>query len=123
MSNNIQTQLANAKITLQECKRELEQLIAGVKQGQSKRLIVKLNPPQRWWSRKEPTSHPQVVSNSELKQMRRVHRPISDRWYTKLKKESLEKQIPVSREFLRHEIQRRAATSTTLVAGAGATGV
>ena len=148
MSYNIQTQLANAKTALAECKRELEQLIERDQSkaiqtvsksldevievevllshvvADSERLIVKLNPPQRWWTRKEPTSHPQIVSNGELKQMRRVHKHISDRWYAKLKKQSWEKQIPLTREFLKREIQRRSAGYTSAAAAStGAGGI
>ena len=144
MSYNIRTQLENAKNALAVCKKELEQLIERNQATaiqtvaksmdevievqvlmshvvtDSERLIVKMNPPQRWWSRKEPTTHPQVVSNSELRQMRRVHKHISDRWYAKLKKQSLEKQIPLTREFLRREIQRRSGGASAAAASAGA---
>ena len=144
MSVSFETQLTNAKSALTECKSDFEQLIArdqakAIKTvagtfdrvvevqvlashvlTDAERLIVKSNPRQRWWKKSEPTTQPQIVSNKELKQMRRVHARISDSWYEKLKKKSLDKQIPMTREFLQREIQRRAAIQSTASGSAGA---
>ncbi|MCY3541428.1 MAG: hypothetical protein OXH31_05925 [Gammaproteobacteria bacterium] len=87
----------------------------------TERLIVKSNPPQRWWRKNVDSSGPQIVSNRELKKMHRVHNQISDTVYEKLKKRSLEKQIPLTRESLLRVVQQNAAmlgASSAAAAGA-----
>lgn len=145
MTDNLQTQLAHVTNTLSECKSDLEQLIrkdqtkaiqSMVKMHKTilevevlsshlmmdaERLIVKSNPPQRWWRKNVDSSGPQIVSNRELKKMHRVHSQISDKVYEKLKKRSLEKQIPLTRESLLRVVQQNAAVlGASSAAAAGA---
>ncbi len=142
MIDHLHTQLANATNALFDSKNDWEELI---KKDQAKatrsmvnlhknilevhvlashlmmdteRLIVKSNPQKRWWRKEVVSSGPQVVSNRELKQMRRVHNQISDKVYEKLKKRSLEKQIPLTRDSLLRVVHENAAL---LGVAAGAT--
>lgn len=133
MIDNLETQLANATNALSESKIDWEELIrrdeakaiqSTVKLHSSilevhvlashlmmdtERLIVKSNPKKRWWRKEVVSSGPQIVSNRELKQMHRVHNQISDKVYEKLKKRSLEKQIPLTRDSLLRVVQENAA--------------
>ncbi|MXZ54574.1 MAG: hypothetical protein F4227_00915 [Gammaproteobacteria bacterium] len=143
MIDNLQTQLANATNALSESKIDWEDLIrrdqakaiqstiklysrilevhvlASHLMMDTERLIVKANPQKRWWRKEVVTSGPQIVSNRELKQMHRVHNQISDKVYEKLKKRSLEKQIPLTRDSILQVVRQSAAV---IGAGAAATG-
>lgn len=149
MIDNLQTQLANATNALSESKIDWEKLISKdqAKAIQSavklhsrilevhvlashlmmdtERLIVKSNPRKRWWRKEVVSSGPQIVSNRELKQMYRVHNQISDKVYEKLKKRSLEKQIPLTRDSILQVVQQNAAFIGVAAAGAagGAAGI
>ncbi len=144
MIDNLQTHLANATNALSESKIEWEELIrkdqtkaiqstvklhsrilevhvlASHLMMDTERLIVKSNPRKRWWRKEEVSSGPQIVSSRELKQMHRVHNQISDKVYEKLKKRSLEKQIPLTRDSILQVVQQNAAI---IGAGAAAVGV
>lgn len=143
MTDNLQTQLANAVSALSASKSDWEQLIkkdpAKAMHSMAKlhkimlevqvlsshlmmdaeRLIVKSNPPKRWWrkDREVISSGPTIVSNRELKKMRRIHSQISDKVYEKLKKRSLDKQIPLTRESLLQIVQQNAASLGVTAAG------
>ena len=142
MINNLVTQLANATNALSDSKNNWEDLInkdqaraiqstvklysnileahvlASHLMMDTERLIVKSNPRKRWWRKDVVPSAPQIVSNRELKQMHRVHNQISDKVYEKLKKRSLEKQIPLTRDSLLRVVHENAAL---LGVSAGAT--
>lgn len=144
MIHNLETQLANATNALSDSKKDWEELIsqdqtraiqstvkfysrilkvhviASHLMMDTERLIVKSNPRKRWWRKEVVSSGPQIVSNRELKQMHRVHNQISDKVYEKLKKRSLEKQIPLTRDSLLRVVQENAAI---IGAGAAAAGV
>ena len=146
MIDILQTQLANATNALSDSKNDWEELIrkdqakaiqstvklhsrilevhvlASHLMMDTERLIVKSNPQKRWWRKEVVSSGPQIVSNRELKQMRRVHNQISDKVYEKLKKRSLEKQIPLTRDSILQVVQQNAAFIGAAAAGtAGAT--
>ena len=142
MINNLVSQLANATNALSDSKNNWEDLInkdqaraiqstvklysnileahvlASHLMMDTERLIVKSNPRQRWWRKDVVPSGPQFVSNRELKQMHRVHDQISDEVYEKLKKRSLEKQIPLTRDSILQVVQQNAA----IIGAAGAAG-
>ncbi|MYD46539.1 MAG: hypothetical protein F4W92_09315 [Gammaproteobacteria bacterium] len=146
MIDNLQTQLADATNALFASKNDWEELI---RKDQSKaiqstvklhtsilevhvlashlmmdteRLIVKSNPRKRWWRKEVVASGPQIVSNRELKQMRRIHNQISDKVYEKLKKRSWEKRIPLTRDSILRAVQQNAAIIGAGAAAAGAAG-
>ena len=142
MIDILQTQLANATNALSDAKNDWEELIrkdqakaiqsmvklhsrilevhvlASHLMMDTERLIVKSNPQKRWWRKEVVSSGPQIVSNRELKQMRRVHNQISDKVYEKLKNRSLEKQIPLTRDSILQVVQQNAAFIGAAAAGA-----